>query len=56
MFNTNFCYDLCDQILLQTTKINSISWADDLVLMSHSQKVLQNGFDKLSTYCNGILE
>ncbi len=33
------------------TKINSLSWADDLVLFSESHKGLQTCLDRLSLYC-----
>ncbi len=42
----------CDPICLDNVKMNSLSWADDLVLMSTSQKGLQNCLDRLSTYCD----
>ncbi len=42
-----------DQLnLYDNINISSLSWADDLVLMSTSQKGLQNCLNKLSDYCN----
>ena len=41
----------CDPIQLNSNNLNSISWADDLVLFSTSKQGLQNSLDKLNTYC-----
>ncbi len=41
----------CCPVNLDGVDMNSLSWADDLVLMSTSQKGLQNCLDKLSLYC-----
>ena len=41
----NNCVKLCD------TYMNSMLWADDLVLMSTSENGLQNALNKLQTYC-----
>jgi hypothetical protein len=41
----------CDPVILGNTKFNSISWADDLVLVSTSKCGLQNSLDKLGHYC-----
>ena len=41
----------CDPVLLGNTHLNSLSWADDLVLMSTSKEGLQNCLDNLQTYC-----
>ena len=43
--------DFCDPVLLGDCKINSLSWADDLVLMSSSQTGLQECLNKLHDYC-----
>lgn len=44
----------CDSfpIDLNGEKLNSLSWADDLVLMSTTREGLQNCLDKLQGYCN----
>ena len=41
----------CDPVKLDTTTLNSVSWADDLILMSLSQNGLQNCVNKLVDYC-----
>ncbi len=41
----------CGPLALNDMKINSMSWADDLVIMSDSQTGLQNCLNKLDTYC-----
>lgn len=43
--------DSCNPIKLGDTYMNSLSWADDLVLMSTSKNGLQNALNKLQTYC-----
>ena len=47
----NFRTDDCAPILLGNLRINSISWADDLILMSLSKNGLQNCVLKLEEYC-----
>ena len=44
--------NICDPVDLDGTQFNSLSWADDLVLISTSPKGLQNALDALSSYCN----
>ena len=46
-----FSSNECDPVCLNTIVLNSISWADDLILISRSQKGLQVCLDKLHTYC-----
>ena len=41
----------CDPVSIGSLLLNSISWADDLILMSLSRAGLQNCLDKLSKYC-----
>ena len=41
----------CDPIELQGLKLSSLSWADDLVLISRTASGLQNCLDKISDYC-----
>ncbi len=41
----------CDPAELDKLRINSLSWADDLVLISKSQKGLQSCLDQLENYC-----
>ena len=41
----------CDPIALGTKILNSLSWADDLILMSRSKAGLQRCLDKLRDYC-----
>ena len=42
----------CDPVKLNNMSVNSLSWADDLVLFSTSKQGLQNSLDKLESYCN----
>ena len=42
----------CDPIDLNNMTLNSISWADDLVLCSLTKQSLQNSLDKLCNYCD----
>jgi DNA-binding protein YbaB len=42
---------MCDPVELGSCHLNSLSWADDLVIMSTSKKGLQKCMDKLSEYC-----
>ena len=42
----------CEPIVLNKTMLNSLSWADDLVLMSKSPTGLQNCLNKLAEYCS----
>ena len=41
----------CDPISIGSVVLNSISWADDLVLLSTSKEGLQKCLNKLSSYC-----
>ena len=41
----------CDPIVLENISFNSISWANDLLLMSTSKEGLQRCLDKLHGYC-----
>ncbi len=41
----------CGPLELNDMKVNSLSWADDLVIMSDSQTGLQNCLNKLDRYC-----
>ena len=50
----NYLHDIfaeCDPIVLENIYFNSISWADDLLLMSTSKEGLQRCLDKLHGYC-----
>ena len=42
----------CDAVCLTKNHINCLLYADDLVLLSNSEKGLQNCMEKLSTFCN----
>lgn len=42
----------CEPVSLDNLKINSLSWADDLVIVSKSAAGLQNCLDKLNVYCH----
>lgn len=42
----------CDPVEIGGTHFNSISWADDLLLLSHSSEGLQSCLNKLQAYCN----
>ena len=41
----------CGSLQLGTRNLNSISWADDLILMSLSRQGMQNCIDRLENYC-----
>ena len=41
----------CNPVTLADSQLNSLSWADDLVLMSESHAGLQRCLDKLHAYC-----
>ena len=41
----------CDPVLIGDTSVNSISWADDLMLISTSAEGLQECLTRLHTYC-----
>ena len=43
--------DTCDPVKLENMHVNSLSWADDLILLSDSQTGLQNCLNKLSDFC-----
>ncbi len=43
--------DKCNPVSLKGRKINSLSWADDLLLFSTSKQGLQNCLSKLDGYC-----
>lgn len=47
IFNTS-----CDPVELSGKVLNSLSWADDLVLLSTSPTGLQNSLDRLDEYCH----
>ena len=47
----NIFDETCDPTCLGTLKINSLSWADDLVIVSKSALGLQNCLNKLYLYC-----
>ena len=58
---TNFLYqnDLpdifdnsCDPVQIEDIFLSSLSWADDLVLMSTTNQGLQKCLDRLSMYCH----
>ncbi len=43
---------LCDPVALDNFEFNSLSWADDLVLLSKSKAGLQNCLTQLELYCD----
>ncbi len=46
------CFDdQCDPVKVGNTKLNSLSWADDLVLLSETKEGLQESLNRLSKYC-----
>jgi hypothetical protein len=47
-----FFYSPCDPLYLQDRSINSLSFEDDLVIFSGSQKGLQTVLNKLDNYCS----
>ncbi len=42
---------LCDPIELNDTKLNSVSWPDELFMLSSSRRGLQCCLEKLKEYC-----
>ena len=46
-----FIQDKSSPLILDTTKIGSLLFADDLLLISESQTGLQNSLNELSDYC-----
>ena len=48
----NIFKDDCDPIKIGISNLNSISFADDLVLMSSSPSGLQKCIDNLNEYCD----
>ncbi len=42
----------CDPVVLQNTSFNSLSWADDLVLLSETHAGLQKCLDRLCHSCD----
>ena len=42
----------CDPVHLEDAHLNSLSWADDLVLFSRTPEGLQTCIDKLELYCD----
>ena len=42
---------ICDPLKLDKSAIASLSFADDLVILSSTHKGLQNSLNKLETYC-----
>ena len=42
----------CDPINIGREKINSLSWADDLLLISSSPEGLQESLNRLQAYCS----
>jgi hypothetical protein len=47
-----FFYSPCDPLYLQDRSINSLSFEEDLVIFSGSQKGLQTVLNKLDNYCS----
>ena len=46
------CFDeTCEPAKLHNISLNSLSWADDLVLISETKEGLQKCLDKLHRYC-----
>ena len=43
--------ETCDPLILKHTHLSSLSFADDLVLLSESHSGLQNALNKLQNYC-----
>ena len=41
----------CDPIVIDTTKISSLLYADDIVLLSNTAEGLQNALNKLGNFC-----
>ena len=48
----NDCFDIsCDPVVIDTTKISSLLYADDIVLLSNTAEGLQNALNKLRNFC-----
>ena len=48
----NDCFDIsCDPVVIDTTKISSLLYADDIVLLSNTAEGLQNALNKLGNFC-----
>ena len=43
--------DKCDPISIGSIVLNSLSWADDLIIVSLSKEGLQNSLNRLQAYC-----
>ena len=44
-------YFTCDHLVLEESQVSSLSFVDDLVILSSTHKGLQNALNKLETYC-----
>ena len=47
-----FHHDVTDPVSLESTKLNCLIYADDLLLLSESEKGLQSCLDSLQSYCD----
>ena len=47
-----FHYDVTDPVSLDSTKLNCLIYADDLLLLSESEKGLQSCLNSLQSYCD----
>jgi hypothetical protein len=44
-------YFTCDPLVLEESKVSSLNFAEDIVILSSTHKGLQNALNKLETYC-----
>jgi hypothetical protein len=47
-----FDFSVTELVSLNTTRLNCLLYADDLILLSESEKGLQSCLDSLNSYCN----
>ena len=51
----NDCFDIsCDRVVIDTTKISSLLYTDDIVLLSNTAEGLQNALNKLGKFCETL--
>ena len=47
----DICYSYCMPVSLNTSKINCLMYADDVILLSETPAGLQNSLSHLQRYC-----
>jgi hypothetical protein len=48
-----FDFSVTEPVFLNTTRLNCLLYADDLILLSESEKGLQSCLDSLNSYLGG---